>query len=508
MITILLVDDEKLFLDDLISSFNWSPEGFEVVGTAPNGKRALELFRKLSPQVVIADIQMPHMDGLTLAEEIKKLDEFTVVVLLTSFQDFGYAHKALRSNVSDYILKGEIGTVALTEKLRSIHQLAEKNEERRRAIKEATALELLLREGDGVINHPVQIDFLQDKYVYLFVETDDPHSRYGLSSERKKPTFRLRHSFPDTATCLSFQMYLSLPEATVVVFTTHSHSLYEIETALRREAEEVLRETKARNLHVTLFLYATPSTLQEIVGKYSALHLKFMKRFLFGTRKIYSADEFQENVVPSEEAEDAYGFLRTFTQLNLEEAEEQLNKKIDNIILENDYIQAVIATQTISRALFHLAFESRTEIEDALWYDMDDFRSWAVSTLHFVKTRPFGTGKKKLSTKILGAVDYITMHYADNALTIEVVSDYLQLSAGRLSNKFKLEMGITVNQFITQVRIQHAKALLRKEDSLIYQVATQVGYGSPQYFSQIFQNLTGMTPTEYKNKHSAVETSL
>lgn len=64
MITILLVDDEKLFLDDLISSFNWSLEGFEVVGTAPNGKRALELFRKLSPQVVVADIQMPHMDGL------------------------------------------------------------------------------------------------------------------------------------------------------------------------------------------------------------------------------------------------------------------------------------------------------------------------------------------------------------------------------------------------------------------------------------------------------------
>ena len=100
------------------------------------------------------------------------------------------------------------------------------------------------------------------------------------------------------------------------------------------------------------------------------------------------------------------------------------------------------------------------------------------------------------------------MHYADNALTIETVSDYLQLSAGRLSNKFKSEMGITVNQFITQVRIQHAKALLRKEDSLIYQVATQVGYGPPQYFSQIFQSVTGMTPTEYKNKHSAVETSL
>lgn len=105
MIKVLIVDDEKMVRDGLVYTMPWKELGIEVVGAAANGKAALEIIREKKPQVVLTDIMMPEMNGLELLEIIKAEIPNIKVVILSGYDDFQYAQKALKSGVVDYLVK-------------------------------------------------------------------------------------------------------------------------------------------------------------------------------------------------------------------------------------------------------------------------------------------------------------------------------------------------------------------------------------------------------------------
>ena len=108
MTDIMLVDDEVLALEYLKNMVDWERNGYHVVGCATSGKKALELFDRTHPQIVISDIRMPGTDGLELTRQIKEKDKETVVILLSAYRDFDYAQKGIRYGVSNYLLKHEL----------------------------------------------------------------------------------------------------------------------------------------------------------------------------------------------------------------------------------------------------------------------------------------------------------------------------------------------------------------------------------------------------------------
>ena len=102
---IMLVDDEEEVRKSIIKKIDWADAGFEVVGDAENGQEALEKLELLEPDVVVTDIRMPYMDGLTLTEKIRQRYPSTKVVIFSGFDDFEYAQRAIQLNVTEYILK-------------------------------------------------------------------------------------------------------------------------------------------------------------------------------------------------------------------------------------------------------------------------------------------------------------------------------------------------------------------------------------------------------------------
>ena len=105
MYTVILVDDEGEIREGIINKIKWNDLGFEVVGSAENGKETLELVEKLNPDVVMTDIMMPFMDGLELGEELAEKYPLTKIIIFSGFDDLEYAHKAIKLNVVEYILK-------------------------------------------------------------------------------------------------------------------------------------------------------------------------------------------------------------------------------------------------------------------------------------------------------------------------------------------------------------------------------------------------------------------
>lgn len=105
-IKVLIVDDEKLERVLIRKGFDWEKSGFEIIGEASGGERALEYLKRGEiPDIVLTDINMPGMDGLTLAEEILKIYSGCFIVIVTGYRDFDYARRALKIGVKDFILK-------------------------------------------------------------------------------------------------------------------------------------------------------------------------------------------------------------------------------------------------------------------------------------------------------------------------------------------------------------------------------------------------------------------
>jgi two-component system response regulator YesN len=119
-IGVMMVDDDYLVIEDLETLVNWEDLGFRINATALNAKKALDLYNENMFQVLITDIRMPGSDGFSLIKAVRNINPEIISMILTSYDDFGYARKALEYRVFDYILKNEISAKSLTEKLAAI----------------------------------------------------------------------------------------------------------------------------------------------------------------------------------------------------------------------------------------------------------------------------------------------------------------------------------------------------------------------------------------------------
>jgi len=126
MYSIFLVDDEYLELKTLHQYIDWKSMGFYVVGTAENGRDALAAIEKIRPDVVITDIRMPVMDGISLARTIHRKLPQTVIVFLSGYNEFEYAKSALKVEAAGYLLK-PLDMEELTEMMEIVQRKCDDN---------------------------------------------------------------------------------------------------------------------------------------------------------------------------------------------------------------------------------------------------------------------------------------------------------------------------------------------------------------------------------------------
>lgn len=129
--TIVVAEDEELLLNNLIQKIHRADADFEVIGKAQTGSQAYDLIEQLSPDVVITDIRMPVMDGITLLTKVREQFPLTKFIITSGFSDFEYARSAINLRVSDYLLKpvdpGELQNVLL--KIKKEFQITKNNYE-------------------------------------------------------------------------------------------------------------------------------------------------------------------------------------------------------------------------------------------------------------------------------------------------------------------------------------------------------------------------------------------
>ena len=174
-ITVMLVDDEKLFIENLFSIYDWNANGFNIVSAASNGKQALKQFQKFHPQVVITDIRMPFMDGIKLIQQIRKQDKTTKIVLLSSYGDFKYAQQAIKEGITNYILKDEMNSDHISELMSEIKNQILMETSKQNIIVQNKALDFFGNISDKLSDiDPAVCDMLKSPSCFVIINEDVP----------------------------------------------------------------------------------------------------------------------------------------------------------------------------------------------------------------------------------------------------------------------------------------------------------------------------------------------
>lgn len=129
MFKVLLVDDEPLVLQGM-SLFDWKSVGCELAGTAEDGSEAMQFVNGHHPDIVITDIRMPAMDGLSFAEQLHRADSDILVLISTGYSDFAYAQQALRAGVFDFLVKPVTEEVLQTALEKAVKVLQARNSQK------------------------------------------------------------------------------------------------------------------------------------------------------------------------------------------------------------------------------------------------------------------------------------------------------------------------------------------------------------------------------------------
>jgi Response regulator containing CheY-like receiver domain and AraC-type DNA-binding domain len=530
--SVLLVDDEEDVLQIMMKKLNWEGMGFRVAGYARNGEEALETAEELHPDVVMTDIKMPYMDGLTLCKKLKAAYQNIKLIILTGFDEFEYAKEAIKAEVAEYILKpinaSELGGVferikstldkELDEK-RNIDKLRQYYLDSLPVLQENFYTSLL----EGRIPESKICSYLQNYQINFtgtyYVVTDlhisldndqDNRPENGMTdlcllgiSVKKLVEEQLNPAW-------NFKILFYLGD--IVVITAFDHK--ETVTRYTDTMDKLCKMAKRMcNASVTAGIGQTCEKLSELSMSYEGAKNAVSYRIVYGNTKainIMETDPNSNNDIPWEKPY----IKQIIKQIKMGEnaaLRAAIDEFIHNIPASKISLQRYrILLMELITEIYKFGNENQIEMEKIFGEDQDicgyalqietpkALRQWldeCCTKLHdLVRT------KRQDSTMsfVSKAIEYVEEHYADNDLTIDMICSYLNVSAAYFSTVFKKETGKTFINYLTGYRMELAVELLETGDDKTHVIAEQVGYSDPNYFSYVFKKQYGISPSKYR----------
>ena len=514
LISVMIVDDEKMILEDLSTMIDWEAAGYQIIATAFNGKQTLRKYRELHPQVIFTDIRMPFMDGIEMISEIRKTDEKVSIILLTAYEDFSYAKAAISLGITEYIIKSEITANSLSDLLLRLKNNIIKAGRRERYITDRMLEQFFLSE-EMTENTDIEAILNRPEYI-IMAEQDLPVSLSGENIPEEIIIHRSKFVeilTDEKADGWELEVITAIPGRKMVIALNPDEKNYsDRENKLLKTAHEFQsRLQKRTGFEFTLYIVRGKISLYEFKRFYDENKRIFLKKYLEGTGKIHILDCSQV-----QELEKERNTANTRNGISMEEVLKETDsqtrtrklKEILDIAGNDGAEQFISAAQSGYIALKHAYRKVYNGKEKEFpqittcwknWLDAEKIILWLQEQME-VYHEYISREVKGYSRIVADAEEYIYRSFRNPDLSLNDVAAYVHLSPGYLSSEFKKETGVTLKSYLTDVRIDAAKKMMDEGKYKIYEICSAVGYNSSQYFSQAFYKKTGMFPTEYSRQ--------
>ena len=542
MLKIFLAEDEVVVRETIKRMIPWEELGFELVGEAADGEMALPLLIRQQPDLLITDIKMPFMDGLTLARLAKKEIPGLKVVILSGYDDFNYAKQAIGIGVEDYLLK-PITKNALIERLSEIRsryehektqkEYYEKFQREMQAYEKNSSRDFFEALVDGSMDmmevykraEKLGLDIVAEAYnVLIFTmncDEDFSGQRDEYSSWEAESLELLENFFAGHSSAMLFRSNIF---SYGVLLKGQRETIEENTRACVDEIRKILSRQNGRR-EWFLAVGQSVERLSQIQKSYHTASRAFSQRYLYDENILYY-DEMETMEHPGGQAEtedNAYlqkvdvnalnpAILQKFLSNGLQEETENFVKDYFYAIGQEPMESLVFRNYVILNVRFSVIsfikglgcdtneMES-ADTEEVLaesGKNMESAIAYAKKMIsQAIEIRDQNSGNKNRSI-LKTAVDFIDSHYMDEEISLNTVANVANVSSNHFSALFSQNMGQTFIEYLTTLRMNKAKELLRCTGMRSSEIAGEIGYKDAHYFSYLFKKTQGMTPSDYR----------
>lgn len=488
MYQVFIAEDEPAALQHLCTIIKIKCPAFEVAGTAENGKDALEQLERLRPDILITDVRMPVMDGITLVGHVREKYPEILAAIVSGYQEFSYAQSALRYGVCDYILK-PVKPSALQESMRILEGKLDEYYYglRNRAIRDMCR---------GTFTEEPRFDriFPEDEYYIALLRKNSLPRRFVES--RGIEIFSIREE----------QMMVYGRDEVEALYICPRKLLFH--NSFYQMMMHQLEKEKRNLSFYTLVLKEKPAAANELPGIIRKLYYTLDHRLIIGKNQIIDVDQpFFEAEPRTEYDSDSLGQLEFYIR-------ERDYKRIEEEIIscfarweEKGYTQ--LSTEEKVREIFRLfrrenlldepVENSEYFIDDAFYY-AESMNKLAENICQILcRNRQEEVQKIKIDTpEFFGKIEnYMKEHLAE-PLSAQKICGVFGISQTYLSRLFRKYSSASFSKRLTIFRVERAREIMAANRELfIKDVANMVGIGDQFYFSRIFRSVTGVSPAEY-----------
>lgn len=510
---LLLVDDEIITRRGLLENIDWKALQIHQVLEADDGIQALELAKKHAPEIILTDIRMPRMDGVSLANKIRDLLPNTSIIFMSGYSDKEYLRAAIRLKAISYVEKpisNQEVTAAIQEAVHT-HDLLEHNKYTKHLqYQERTSRLTMALTRPGNSEQSIVPDLIRDLNLPF-----DEHTIFLTLLLKTFPTF-LNLETPELADILKqltvmvqakpFDFIYALKFDSTLVF-----HLYAPRTLDMASVQDFIQYLGRQLEPLCSWFIAEGPTVQgtaNVYQSYNQAALLLLSSFFYDYNSILvEQDTVHMNPDLLEKAPQI--FSESLSRRDLEgavqAAENLMNhlKKCQSLLpsyVKDIYFKLFITLEQTYRVQLISDNENAEPIWDRILscHTLSELHTMLLSELYHLDE--CSSKGQQESSQVSLMKDCIYKSYADASLSVKKISAYAGLSVAYACTLFKSETGKTLNQYLTEYRIEKAKQFLSDPRARITDISIRIGYLDGNYFGKSFKKITGLTPSEYREK--------
>jgi two-component system response regulator YesN len=522
-----LVDDEIVIREGIRNSFRWDESDFTLCGEAPDGEMAFPMIQDLKPDILITDIRMPFMDGLTLARKVSQALPWTHIIILSGYDDFKYAQEAISIGVKHYLLK-PVSAQKLGETLEAVAEKIRREREKQadvdllmgqlasssRYARERVVTQLLEgRSTPALLEESQALGIPLKARHYLVIQLGE------VSAHEKSTLTGTLHRLVETQSSAAYCTTLLVNPAILLMQPEQSgEGQDDLEERAYALAGALEHEAKKSNIRMPAIAIGAPVS-----------HLSELPQALASARAILRSIHGQPpRIVGSLDVDlSSAAELLDGTILPLYEKLHYAAHK-DGAKIAEDYFKSM--GDTASQSLLVLNYmlidvllaatriikqcggdpaqvlpvwlTQQTELMN-LSRCPDKALEAAQMLISAALTYRDDHAASRYGEILRRARAFIEENYQRPDITLHDVASHVALSNNHFCTVFSQEMGVTFTEYITRTRMDKAKHLLINTSDRASEIAGAVGYNDPHYFSYLFRKQAGMTPTDFRKSDKA-----
>ncbi len=526
---ILICDDEEYVREGIIKTISWNKIGIHSIEQASDGIIGYEKALQFQPDILLTDVRMPQMDGVELAHAIKSLFPRCKIIFMSGYSDKEYLKSAINLKAIKYVEK-PIDPEEMFEAISQAYSIYMEEEKQRIAIesirKDTEELQIIKKNELvlDLISGNISIENINERakqtnlslplkgdYVVIALKLkQDDLSKSDLGDISYRSVKAILDNIISLHNLNGLSVIKNDNYIISVIYERNETNMDLILVKVKRIANELLSANQ--NIDIFIGIGSKVNGVENISKSYKTAVLAQHDLFYTGYNKFKIYEEINDTFYEYDNT-----VLKEFIQfLQMQNTGEALNlikqltdkfKKNKNVL--SDYVKNIYFK--IFNSFIKISEEngfliSQIHSVDFLWKTVSDFETLdALENFIIENLNAYShyLNEKASQNRIVNKIILILQeHHTNPNLTIKDISTIVGLSHAYLCVIFKAETKKTINQYLTEYRIEKAQEYLKQKHEKLYEIASKVGYKDHNYFTRTFKKITNMTPSEFREKYS------